>query len=58
MKEIKNKIKEEMNDTKSSVSVDAAAVILKGERVRLGLGLKDQKIGRLEDCKIDRGMWL
>ena len=41
MKEIKNKIKEEMTDTKSSVSVDAAAVILKGERVRLGLGLKD-----------------
>jgi uncharacterized protein (TIGR00369 family) len=33
MKEIKNKIKEEMNDAKSSIQVDNAAEILKGERV-------------------------
>ena len=32
MKEIKSKIKEEMNDAKSSISVDHAAEILKDER--------------------------
>jgi uncharacterized protein (TIGR00369 family) len=32
MKEIKNKVKEEMNDAKSSIHVDEAVDILKGER--------------------------
>ena len=38
MKEIKNKIKEEMNDAKSSIDVDHAAEILKGERCVVKLG--------------------
>jgi acyl-CoA hydrolase len=33
MKEIKNKVKEEMNDAKSSVEVERASEILKDERV-------------------------
>src|SRR5688572_852104 len=37
MKEIKNKIKEEMDDANSNISVDRATEILQGERVIVGL---------------------
>ena len=54
MKEIKHKVKDEMDDAKSNIHVDQAMEILKGERclVRLKIkiiGLEDWKIGRLED---------
>lgn len=39
MKEIKNKVKEEMNDAVSSIQVDRALEILKTERVILRMGI-------------------